>query len=164
MQFETILVPLDGSALAEAALSTAVNLGGGSGARLILLRAVEAHTLPGADVTDAQAEVVREAEVYLGGVQRQLEARGVKAVATSVWYGDAASSIVEAAAARHVDLIVMSTHGRTGLARLILGSVAESVIRGTVTPILLVRSGTAPVQAPRAKARAWETVTVSRPG
>ena len=163
MKFETILVPLDGSALAEAALSTAVDLGGSSGARLVLLRAVQAHTMPGADVTEAQTEVVREAEVYLGGVQRQLEARGVKGVDTSVWYGDAASSIVEAAAAQRVNLIVMSTHGRTGLKRLILGSVAESVIRGTVTPILLVRNGAAPVQATGAKARAWETVTVSRP-
>ena len=46
-------------------------------------------------------------------------------------------------------MIVMSTHGRTGLGRLILGSVAESVLRGTTVPILIVRAGSAPVDVPR---------------
>ena len=56
--------------------------------------------------------------------------------------------VVEAARAGKVDLIVMTTHGRSGLGRLILGSVAEAVLRGTTTPILLVRAGGAPVQTP----------------
>jgi hypothetical protein len=56
----------------------------------------------------------------------------------SVWYSRAAEAIVEAAHARRADLIVMSTHGRSGLPRALRGSVAESVLRRTRTPILLV--------------------------
>lgn len=162
MNLDTILIPLDGSPLAEVAMPTAMDLAGGSNARLVLLRAVEAHVRPGTDVTEAQVEVVKEAEAYLDTVKRRLETLGAKDVETSVWYGPAASSIVEAAATRHASLIVMSTHGRTGLGRLILGSVAESVVRGTVIPILLVRDGAAPVDTPEAKARAWDTARISQ--
>src|SRR3972149_6327099 len=63
-----ILVPLDGSSLAEAALWKAVDLGGADGAAYSLLRAAEAHTLPGADPVEAQVSAVREAEEYLEGV------------------------------------------------------------------------------------------------
>ena len=71
-------------------------------------------------------------------------------MATSVWYGPAAYAIVEAAGLHKVDLIAMTTHGRSGLGRLILGSVAESVLRGTTVPILLVRVAEAPVERPTA--------------
>jgi nucleotide-binding universal stress UspA family protein len=147
MTFERILVPLDGSALAESALGRALEFVHG-GATLMLLRAAEAHTLPGVDPTDAQVEVVREAEEYLATVAARLAEKGVNHVETSVWYGPAAAAIVEAAKLRRADLIVMSTHGRSGLGRLILGSVAESVLRGTTTPILLLRTEEAPVERP----------------
>jgi nucleotide-binding universal stress UspA family protein len=71
----------------------------------------------------------------------------VTRVETSVWYGPPADAIVEAARFRNADLIVMSTHGRSGVGRLVLGSVAESVLRGSKTAILLVREPSAPVQA-----------------
>jgi nucleotide-binding universal stress UspA family protein len=61
---------------------------------------------------------------------------------------------VAAASLRKADLIVMSSHGRSGLGRFILGSVAESVLRGTTTPILLVRAPEAPVESPRAAGQA----------
>ncbi len=143
MKAEKILVPLDGSTLAEAALWKAVELAGG--ATLSLLRAAEAHTIPGADPVDAQVSAVREAEEYLASVLRRLKERGVTNVETHVWYGPPAAAIVEAADVQKVTLIVMSTHGRSGLGRLILGSVAESVLRGTRTPILVVRAESAPV-------------------
>ena len=143
-----ILVPLDGSALAEAALSQATLLASEFGAQVELLRAVEAHTFPGVDPTDAQVKVVQEGETYLAGVAERLRASGVKDVASSVWYGPPAFAIVEAARLTHVDLIVMGTHGRSGIGRMILGSVAESVLRGTTTPILLIRSPEAPVDRP----------------
>ena len=158
MKVDTILVPLDGSTLAEAALAAAEEVARDSGARLVLLRVAQAHTRPWADPTEAEIAVVREAESYLDDVKRQLESREVKNIDTCVWYGDAARSIVEAAAARHAGLIVMSTHGRTGLGRLVLGSVAEAVIRGTTTPILLVRDSTAPVVARTAAAQAGDAV------
>jgi nucleotide-binding universal stress UspA family protein len=124
-----------------------------SGARVLLLRAAQASTLLGADPTEAQVTVVSEAEAYLAEVQQRLTGQGRVTVETSVWYGPAAYAIVEAARIRRVDQIVMTTHGRSGLGRLLLGSVAESVLRGTTTPILLLRAEGAPLQAPPGEAR-----------
>jgi nucleotide-binding universal stress UspA family protein len=147
MKLTKILIPLDGSTLAESAITKAAEIAG-SDVTLMLLRAAEAHTLPGVDPTDAQVEVVRDAEAYLAGVAARLKEQGIARVETSVWYGPAALAIVEAARLRKADMIVMSTHGRSGLGRLILGSVAESVLRGTAIPILLLRAPGAPVEAP----------------
>jgi nucleotide-binding universal stress UspA family protein len=146
MKLNRILVPLDGSALAESALASAMDLARPSGATLLLVRAAEAHVLPGVDRVEAQVDVVREAETYLGRVADGLRRDGLR-VEPSVWYGPAAAGIVEAARLRGADLIVMTTHGRSGLGRLILGSVAESVLRGTTTPILLLRAPEAPLDA-----------------
>jgi nucleotide-binding universal stress UspA family protein len=157
MNVRKILVPLDGSALAEAALSKAVEIVKESPrASLVLLRAAEAPVMFGGDPIEAQVGVVREAEEYLDAVVARLEKEGVTSIETSVWYGPAAPAIVEAAAVVHADLIVMSTHGRSGLGRLFLGSIAESVLRGTHAPILLLRPEGAPVAAPAGTARAFE--------
>jgi nucleotide-binding universal stress UspA family protein len=151
MKFDNILVPLDGSALAEGALPTAIELlSDRPTATLLLLSAAEAPIL--GDPTETQARVVCEAADYLASVAARLTSFGVKGVKTSVWYGSPAPSIVEAARVNKSDLIVMTTHGRSGLGRLILGSVAEAVLRGTHTPILVVRDGAAPVDLPRAPA------------
>jgi nucleotide-binding universal stress UspA family protein len=149
MKLDKILVPLDGSMLAEAALSAACSFAERDGATISLLRAAEAMTLPGGDTVDAQVTAIREGEEYLASVVRRLEDKGVRRVETHVWYGPPAAAIVEAAATQKADLIVMSTHGRSGLGRLVLGSVAESVLRGTTVPILIIRAGHAPVDAPR---------------
>lgn len=148
MKPTTILVPLDGSALAEAALPYAVDLlGDRPGTRLVLLRAVDPR-LPGVDDPGAQRGLVEAAEEYLAAVARRLTGfRGN--VKTSVWYGPAATAIVEAAQAEQADMIVMSTHGRSGLGRVILGSATERVLRGTRLPILVVRDSAAPIDAPR---------------
>ena len=158
MKLETLLVPLDGSSLAEAALPKATEFAEGFGARVILLRAAEAHTFPGIDPIEAQVKVVREAEEYLAEIEHRLSSSGLKEVRSSVWYGPAAYAIVEAAKLYNADLIVMTTHGRGGLGRLIMGSVAESVLRGTTTPVLLIRVAGAPVEPPIEKgiAHPWE--------
>lgn len=149
MKLDKILVPLDGSPLAEAALPFALDvLEEHPTATLLLLRAAEAPTRLGADPTEEQVRVVRQAESYLDSVAARLAERGGKDVKTAVWYGPPAPAIIEAARIGKADLIVMSTHGRTGLGRLVLGSVAESVLRGTRTPILLVRDETAPLDKP----------------
>jgi len=149
VKLDKILVPLDGSMLAEAALPTACEFAARDGARISLLRAADAMTLLGADTVEAQVTAVREAEEYLAGVMKRLEDKGVRRVETHVWYGQAAAAIVEAAAVQKADLIVMCTHGRSGVGRLVLGSVAESVLRGTTTPILVVRADRAPLEVPR---------------
>jgi len=162
MKTERIMVPLDGSALAEAAIEAALDLGRATPSKLILLRAAEAHTLPGADPTEEQVAVVREAEQYLAAIADRLTKRGTKDVDTSVWYGPAAAAVIEAAKLKKADLIVMSTHGRSGLGRLILGSVTESVLRGTTTPICIVRAPDAPIEAPTGAATPQEKQEVSR--
>ena len=148
MKIDKVLVPLDGSTLAEQALTKALDLAEGSEPVFLLLRAAEASTWPGVNPTEAQIRVVHEAEQYLDAVQARLAAKGFRKVETSVWYGPPASAIVEAARVANADLVVMTTHGRSGLGRLILGSVAEAVLRGTSTPILLLRAAGAPLEPP----------------
>ena len=92
-----ILVPLDGSALAETALPKALELTKASAARMLLLRAAQSQTFPGIDPTGGQVNVVSEAETYLAEVQKRLARQGCPEVGTSVWYGPAAHAILEAA-------------------------------------------------------------------
>lgn len=147
MKFDKILVPLDGSLVAEAALPRAVELiRKNSRATLILLRAAEARSCLGVDPTDAQVTVVHEAEEYLETVAARLREDGVFKVKTSVWYGAPARSILDAARMTHPDLIMMGTHGRSGIGRLIVGSVAETVLRGTRTPLFLIHADDTPVE------------------
>ena len=145
MNLKTILVPLDGSPVAEAALAPAVALAREAGAKLVLLRAAEAHTLPTADPIEAQVDVMREAQEYLARTRARVAGAGVADVEVSAWYGPPVEAIVEAARYREADLIVMSSHGRSGVARLIMGSVAERVLRSTRVPILVIRPDGAPV-------------------
>jgi len=148
MNLKTILVPLDGSIIAEAALNPAQGLAREAGAKLVLLRAAQAHTRPMMDPVEAQVDIMRESQEYLAATRARVQAAGVVDVEISAWYGPAVEAIVEAARYRHADLIVMSSHGRSGLGRLVLGSIAESVLRSTSVPILLIRPGNAPLESP----------------
>ena len=148
MKAMKILVPLDGSTLAESALSKATELARMYGGTLMLLRAAEAYVMTGNDVVAAQVRVVREAEAYLDVVANRLRTAGCEPVTTTVWYGEPATSIVEAAKFNGADMIVMTTHGRTGFGRLLLGSVTDSVLRGTSTPVLVLHPDGAPVETP----------------
>jgi nucleotide-binding universal stress UspA family protein len=145
MKFGKILVPLDGSMLAEAALWQALEIV--DGGTISLLRAAEANPTPGPDSIAAQVEALREAQEYLRRIIKRVESQGMSRVEAHVWYGQPAAAIVGAARAEKVDLIVMATHGRGGLERLVLGSVTESVLRGTPVPILVIRPEGAPVDA-----------------
>lgn len=126
--YRTILVPLDGSELAEKALPIATALAEASGTRLILVRAAWAHVLAGMDPTDAQVAAVREAEAYLSGVTGRVATLNVRAEARTP-YDNAADGILMEVNDSDADLVVMCTHGRSGLRRLLYGSVAEGVIR-----------------------------------
>ena len=162
MKIDKLLVPLDGSRLAEQALAKALDVAEGGQPTMLLLRAAEASAWPGVDPTEEQIRVVHEAEEYLNAVQARLASKGIRKVETSVWYGPPASAIVEAAHVCHADLIVMTTHGRSGLGRLILGSVAEAVLRGTSTPIMLLRADGAPVEPPIGVAEERSTAEARR--
>jgi len=143
---EKIMVPLDGSDLAEAALETAIDIMNEHPATtLLLVRAAEPVRPIAGDHAADKARAIRAAESYLNGVVAGLRECGITRVRAAVWYGPAAPTIVEAASSEKVDLIIMTSHGRGGIGRLIFGSVAESVLHGTRTPILLVRDVTSPL-------------------
>jgi len=134
---KTLLVPLDGSALSEQALPYATALARRVGARVVLVRAILAHTFPGVDPTDAQIVVRKRAEADLEAVAERLGLAGLD-VETHVYYDEALSAILDAVKARHADLIVMATHGRTGLGRWVYGSIADRVLRHAPVPVFLV--------------------------
>jgi nucleotide-binding universal stress UspA family protein len=137
-----ILVPLDGSALAEKILPEVIELAGLRGAEVLLLRVVHAHTFPGTDPVEAQVQAVDEAQAYLARLEARLVSHGLS-VRTAVRYGHAAEEILDHAKASDATLLAMSTHGRSGLRRFMLGSVAEAVVRHAPIPVLLIR-GVAP--------------------
>ena len=83
--------------------------------------------------------VEQQAKGYLERMAHRLNEQGIE-TSTAVWTGPVADSIVEYADTNSIDLIAMCTHGRTGLARWALGSVADRVLRAAGTPILLVRA------------------------
>ena len=133
---QRILVPLDGSALSEAIIPVAEALVRDYEAELILVRAVRPR---GSDVLEPETEMAKEAEAYLSRKAKELQARGLAGVRWSVWYGRPEQAIADAAAKDRVDLVAMTTHGRGGLGRLLLGSVAESLVRQSPAPVLLIR-------------------------
>jgi nucleotide-binding universal stress UspA family protein len=142
--FRRILVTLDGSQLAERALKPAFAMAEKFGSEVLLLRVplVQQYvTLPsgtGTLVTEQYLERDREeTEAYLRAVKTQWTGVAPK-VRTEAISGEPASVILDVARSESVDTIVMSTHGRSGLSRLLYGSVAESVLRGATVPVLLI--------------------------
>ena len=137
-KIDRILVPLDGSECAENVLPKVEKLAADLKAGICLLRVVYAYTFPGADPTDAEVKAVREGEEYLRKVEERLKKKGLK-VDTHVRYGNDAEEILDHAAQKDIDLVAMTTHGRSGVKRFLLGSVAEKVLRHSPKPIFLVR-------------------------
>ena len=137
--YKSILVPLDGSKLAEAILPEIEKVASSMRARIILLRVCRAHVFPGRDPTKAEVEVIREAEQYLNEIAKQLTTKGLDAE-IHVRYGDVADEILSHSRRNEIDLISMSTHGRSGLGRWLLGSVAEKIVRHSEKPVLLLRA------------------------
>jgi len=137
-EIKKILVPLDGSGCAENIIPTVENLAMNLKASVALLRVAYAYTFPGVDPTEAELKVVREAEEYLGGLEKRLKAKGIR-VDSHVRYGNDAEEILDHASMKDIDLIAMSTHGRSGVGRWLIGSVAEKVLRHSPKPIFLVR-------------------------
>jgi nucleotide-binding universal stress UspA family protein len=143
--FKRIMVPFDGSELAERALPHAEYLAKMSGATLHLVRVVEppaavrTHGL-GAPVnvyTDVIAAQQQDAVEYLNGVRARLESDGL-AVQASQLDGYAASALLDYVRQAAIDLVVMTAHGRSGMTRWALGSVADRVMQGGSTSVLLV--------------------------
>jgi nucleotide-binding universal stress UspA family protein len=138
---DTILVPLDGSELAEQILPYAKTLAAKTRAELVLLSAVvPIQTWLGASSTSARwKEEAEKATSYLESVRQQISTVG--RVRTKVMWGTAADCIRDTADTEGADLIAMTTHGRSGLPRLVMGSVAGEVLHTARQPVLLVRAG-----------------------
>lgn len=143
-----ILVPLDGSALAEQALGYAAELSVPTAAKLVLTRVAYSHTLAGVDPRERQQGAIAEAEEYLAQTAAALIARGYACETCVPYGGNAAESIVDEARTTKVDLIVMTTHGRTGPGRVLFGSVAESVVAKATVPVLVTRAWLPPQRLP----------------
>ncbi|MCL4870489.1 MAG: universal stress protein [Anaerolineae bacterium] len=145
--FKKILVPLDGSELAERSLEPALALAQQTNGEILLLSvpvlqhmfniepAGYGFMLPEQSVDQSR----RELQQYLHGVQERCAHPNVT-VRTMLAEGDEAAVIVEMAAEQEIDLIVMSTHGRTGFTRWMLGSVTEKVLREAPCPVLVIRN------------------------
>lgn len=138
--FERILVPLDGSARAEAVLDALAPVLARRETQVLLLRAERAAAaLGGSEFVYARVDPVAEAKAYLDPLEERLTQQGVRA-RSRVREGPAAESILDAARAFDATLIAMATHGRSGIARWLLGSVAERVVRDATVPVLVFRS------------------------
>lgn len=140
---KTILVPIDFSACATHALDYACELAGKLGAKVQLVHAIPV-TLPelGITLTQAMIEDLQRANVLALEDVAKPRRTNVELAPSIVKLGDPRDVILETAEAQHADLIVIGTHGRRGLSRLVLGSVAENVIRRATCPVLAVRSRT----------------------
>ncbi len=145
--YDRIIVPLDGSDLAEQALDEAKELSRKLDIPLHLLRVVDTYrtqSLPATGMAldysmlaELAEEEIEDAKTYLGEKVKELQGEGLN-VTGDVLHGPIARQIV--AAASKGDVIVMSSHGRTGIKRWFLGSVAEEVMRHAECPVLLHRA------------------------
>lgn len=145
--FKKILVPLDGSTLAERAVAPAVALAKQTKGTVILLQApvfdlVVSHPVAGGYGVllpeQSSAEAFETAENYLNQIKSQHE-RPFVTISILTQEGDPASIIVDTAISEKADLIIMSTHGRSGLDRFIMGSVTEKVLQHAPCPVLALR-------------------------
>jgi len=140
--YKKVLLPLDGSKLAECVLPHVRSLAAGGLIReIILLNIVEipsAWIAQGIDLMAVRKFQVDNAQKYLADVQSQVSFEGVK-IKTEVMEGETAHVIAEYAKKNGVNLIIIATHGYTGVKRLMFGSVALRVLHNAHVPVLLVR-------------------------
>ena len=170
--FTRILVPTDFSEPSDAALNYARALANKFGASVHLLHVIElgyptaafGHETYLADSPGAHDALVKEA--YAKFAPRVFPSdRARHGMTTEVLTGNSAATIVECAADQNIDLIVMGTHGRTGFEHLLMGSVAEHVVRTAPCPVLTVRRSPAPQAATASpSARISRSDTAPGPG
>jgi nucleotide-binding universal stress UspA family protein len=144
--YQKILVPLDGSKLAECALPHVKNLvKKGAEGEVILLKVVYIHLQRGGevssyfDINEVRENLFRESRKYLAEVESRLASEDMKIKIESLEGNRPADTISDYAQENGVDVIVIATHGYTGLKKLMLGSVALGVLHESRVPVLLIR-------------------------
>jgi nucleotide-binding universal stress UspA family protein len=143
-----IIVALDGSELAEAVLPNVAELAKAINLKVILLRSYTLTPIiggyegyiPDLDLNELKAESKSDAVSYLDSKVQQLRSQGLDDVTPLVSEGEAAETIIELARGSPNSVIAMSTHGRSGVMRWVLGSVTEKVVRHSGTPVLVIRA------------------------
>jgi nucleotide-binding universal stress UspA family protein len=150
--YKRVVVPLDGSSLAEGMLRFVVDIAGPLDLEVVLLRVI--RPVPPvvtegsrAIVVENVAERMASAREYLAPLADELRRKGIR-VGTQVRHGESVvDEIIDGAREAGADLIAMTTHGRSGLGRLLFGSVAEAVLRQAEIPVFLMRLTKAQVEA-----------------
>jgi nucleotide-binding universal stress UspA family protein len=144
--FKRILVPLDGSAPSRAGLEQALALAKSEGGRLRLIHVVDENALmqgmePAFNIGELLDALAEEGRKLLAEASALARRRGVKAdtVLHEQRLGRVADRVIREAKNWRADVIVMGTHGRRGIGRLVMGSDAESVLRESPVPLLLVK-------------------------
>src|SRR4029450_10556067 len=156
--YKRVLVPLDGSLVAEGIIPFIMEIAGPLDLQVVLLRVLV--PVPPMAVEGTRQVVIEdfakhraEAAEYLAAMASELRAKGVR-VTKGVRRGEPVAEILAGAREAEADLIAMTTHGRSGLGRLLFGSVAEAVLRQAEIPVFLMRQ----TQAQVAARAAWEAV------
>ena len=148
--YKKILVPLDGSELAECALPHAEEIASKCGADIILVSVTErvkgyrpvdeySSTFGETLVPEAAGKLTEQGQKYLDRIAKGLEDKGIK-VQTEMLMGNPAEELTIYAKTEKCDLIIMASHGRSGPSRWARGSVAEKVSQSSITPILVIRA------------------------
>lgn len=148
--YRKIMVPLDGSQLAECVLPHIKTIAGGSDSpEIMLVQAVEPIAIPyGREMTkvasveqlkEFEAHNEAEAKKYLKEIAARLGKSGAN-VKAHVIYGKAADALTDFAARNGVDLVVIASHGRSGISRWVWGSVADRLLHSVKAPILIIRA------------------------
>jgi len=136
--FKKILVPLDGSKLAEKILPRVKKLVGPGQGEIHFIRAVVSYRIDPKEEKEEREKLMQDAWNYLEKVVSRLRKKRMRAYATVV-YGKDAVQICDFARKNKFDLIAMATHGRSGISRWALGSVADKVLNCSVVPVMLIR-------------------------
>jgi nucleotide-binding universal stress UspA family protein len=145
MSFKRILVPVDGSAASAKGLALAIRMAKENRGRLLLLHVVEEYPILAAPEAGAAIDRLLDGMVLAGkrtlrSIAHRVEGAGVRAQTQLVeqFTGRVADAVAREAKRWQADLIVMGTHGRRGIKRALLGSDAETVVRYSTVPVLLV--------------------------
>ncbi len=144
--FKHLLVPIDGSPTAELAVAKAIGLAQAFHSKVTAIYVVDPYPFAGvgADFARGQMQYLRVAKAAasdaLASARKQMEDAGVALQTANIESSTVWRGILQAAEASDVDLIVMGSHGRSGIEKLVLGSVAHKVVTNTQLPVLLVRS------------------------
>jgi nucleotide-binding universal stress UspA family protein len=142
--YNKILVPLDGSELAEQVLPHVTQLAGCTGAEIVLLRVPTEpmfdYIVPDPEIAvEMRRDLETGAQAYLAEISEELRSMGLRCSVMVAWGTPIHDTILDVARQVQADLITMSTHGRSGFARMVIGSIADEVVRHAPVPVLLVR-------------------------